>query len=235
MNSEVKIVGIMQPYFLPFFEQFRLIAACDLWVVFDTPQFSRKSWINRNRILNRDKGWAYVSVPVRHTGLTTSIQNTLIDCRQDWRGQIMDKLKVYQGNAPYYAVVRELIGSTLEAEYDTISRLNTALLRALCAYLGIDTPFVVASSFTIDHPEHCEPGEWALHIARHFGASEYRNASGGTELFDPSLYASHSITLSFHQHRTRSYATGSFTFVQDLSIVDWVMWNDPQTLSQWLD
>lgn len=234
MESESKIVGIMQPYFFPYFEQFRLISACDLWVVFDTVQFSRKSWITRNRILNRDKGTAYISVPVQHAGLDVKIKDAVIDSGQDWRNQVLNKLKIYQAEAPRYGAVRELVGDALAGEHETIADLNAMLLREVCRYLGISTPILIASSLTVDIPEQCEPGEWALHISKHLGASEYRNAAGGRALFDPELYARNGIALSFHEHCPRTYTTGSFTFVEDLSVIDWMMWNDREVLQAWL-
>lgn len=229
-----KCVGIMQPYFFPYFEQFRLIAACDLWVVFDTAQFTRKSWMTRNRILNRDKGTAYVSVPVQHTGLDTAIRDARIDDAQDWRGKLMDKLRVYQAEAPHYAAVRELVGDAVAGRHETLAALNTAILKTVCGNLGIDTPIEVASKLPLDLPAACEPGEWALHIARQLGATEYRNAAGGRALFDEALYAQHGIALTFHEHCPRQYATGRFDFVPDLSVIDWLMWNDRDTLRAWL-
>lgn len=234
MESKSKIIGIMQPYFFPYFEQFRLISACDLWVVFDTAQFSRKSWITRNRILNRDKGTSYVSIAVRHTGLDTTIKDARIDLAKDWRGEIMNKLKVYQAAAPNYAAVRDFIGDTVQGSHQTISTLNTEVLKAVCGYLRIATPILVASSLSLDIPDQCDPGEWALHISKNLGASEYRNAAGGKALFDSVLYAENGITLSFHEHRPRTYRTGRFNFVEDMSIIDWLMWNDREILEEWL-
>lgn len=227
-------VGIMQPYFLPYFEQFRLIAACDRWVVFDTAQYTRKSWMNRNRILNREKGTAYISVPVQHAGLDTAIRDARLDAAQDWRGKLLDKLRVYQADAPHYAAVRALVGDATAGQYDTLAVLNMALLRSVCSHLGIATPIEVASQLPLDLPEACAPGEWALPIARQLGATEYRNAAGGRALFDASLYTQHGIALSFHEACPRTYATGRFEFVPDLSIVDWLMWNDLDTLRDWL-
>lgn len=234
MEIEKKIVGIMQPYFFPYFEQFRLIDSCDLWVVFDSVQFSRKSWITRNRILNRDKGTSYISVAVRHTGLGTAIKDAQIEQSRNWRADIMDRLKVYQTEAPNYSVVRDFIGDILQTNHLTIGALNTAILVAVCRYLGISTPVLVASSLSLNIPDQCEPGEWALHISKSLGASEYRNAAGGKALFDPTLYSDNGIKLSFHEHQPRSYRTGSFNFVEDLSVIDWLMWNDREELQGWL-
>jgi hypothetical protein len=234
MEEKAMIVGIMQPYFFPYFEQFRLISACEKWVVFDTAQFTRKTWITRNRILNREKGLGYISVPIRHTGQVISINEAPIDNDQNWRGKVMDRLKPYHSEAPQYEVVREFVGDTLTGEFESVATLNTVILKAVCNYLGIATPILIASKLAIAMPDQCEPGEWALHISKSLGASEYRNAAGGRSLFDEELYANNGINLSFHEHTARKYSTGGFDFKEDLSIIDWMMWNDRKTLQDWL-
>ena len=42
----------MQPYFLPYVGYFQLIEAVDLFVVYDHIKYTKKGWINRNRLLN---------------------------------------------------------------------------------------------------------------------------------------------------------------------------------------
>lgn len=228
------IVGVMQPYFLPYFEHFRLLAACDRWVVFDVAQFTRKSWMTRNRIVNREKGTAYISVPVKHTGLDTPIHAAMLDDEQDWRGKLLGRLRIYKGEAPHYREVLALLDEVLQDDYKTLVSLNTALLRRICQHLEIGTPVLLCSEMGIDFPADCDAGEWAFHVAKTLGASEYRNPSGGKALFDPDFYMRNGMELSFHEHRPRQYATGSFEFVPDLSIVDWLMWNDRSTLQAWL-
>lgn len=225
-----KRVGIMQPYFFPYFEQFRLIAACDQWVVFDTVQYTRKSWMNRNRVLNREKGWAYVSVPIVNTGLDTRVMDALVDEAQPWRKVMLDRLRIYEREAPHYRAVRELIGDALASPAVSLAALNARLIACVNNYLGIHTPLVMASTLDFQAPEACAPGEWALHIAKHLGATEYRNAAGGVALFDPQMYASHGIELSFHVHRQHRYATGNLVFVEGLSVIDSMMWNSREQL-----
>ncbi len=228
------IVGIMQPYFLPYFEQFRLMAACDLWVVFDIAQFTRKSWMTRNRILNRDKGEAYISLPVRHAGGMVPVRDALVDEDRDWRGMLFDRLRVYEKEAPEYRAVTDSLADALAGRHGTVAATNTALLRWVAREMGITTPIVPCSDLDVAFPERCQPGEWALHISKAVNATEYRNPAGGKHLFDPELYARNGLRLSFHEHRPRTYPTGSLTFVPDLSVVDWMMWNPRDRLTEWL-
>ena len=45
-------VGIMQPYFLPYLGYWQLMNAVDTYVIYDNIEFTKNSWIRRNRILS---------------------------------------------------------------------------------------------------------------------------------------------------------------------------------------
>ncbi len=234
MPPPPQVLGIMQPYFFPYFEQFRLIASCDLWVVFDIVQYSHKSWINRNRVLNREKGTTYISVPVKHTGSKVTIKDALIDQSQNWREDVLNKLRVLKKRAPHYDRVVALVTQAMAGEHDSLGELNTAILRHICLELEIQTPIVVASQLPIKLPSKAEPDEWALHISKALKAKEYRNSAGGKSFFDSAKYTAEGIKLSFHKQVPRCYHTADFQFVPDLCIIDWLMWNDLTTLKEWL-
>lgn len=59
--SELKL-GIMQPYFFPYAGYFSLIDYSDKFVFFDTSQYIKKGWVNRNRILNPRGGVRFTSL-----------------------------------------------------------------------------------------------------------------------------------------------------------------------------
>ena len=44
-------LAIMQPYFLPYIGYFQLIAAVDTFVLYDNIKYTKKGWVNRNRML----------------------------------------------------------------------------------------------------------------------------------------------------------------------------------------
>ena len=68
----------MQPYFFPYLGYFELIARTDRWVVLDTVQYNRKSWMNRNRILHPNNGWQYINAPVHHAPRGTLIEKVFV-------------------------------------------------------------------------------------------------------------------------------------------------------------
>ena len=228
------ILGIMQPYFFPYPEHFRLLAACDLWVVFDSVKYQRRSWMNRNRILNRDREWSYLSVPVKRGRSDEPVSETSILPGSNWREGLEDSLRVYAHAAPFFDQTGALVADVLDGECSKLVDLNMKALEGVCAHLGIDTEVRRLSTLDLDLPDECAPGEWALHISRALGATEYRNPSGGRSIFDPAQFETAGIQLSFHEHRELRYPTGPFEFVPNLSILDAMMWVSQSELHSWV-
>ena len=54
----------MQPYFLPYVGYWQLIASVNQFVVYDNIKYTKKGWINRNR-LQRNGAPAVFSLPLR--------------------------------------------------------------------------------------------------------------------------------------------------------------------------
>ena len=48
----MKKVAIMQPYLFPYIGYFQLIHSSDEFIIYDNIEYTKKGWINRNRILS---------------------------------------------------------------------------------------------------------------------------------------------------------------------------------------
>ena len=57
-------LAIMQPYFLPYIGYFQLISAVDVFVVYDNIKYTKKGWINRNRIIQNGRDGVF-SLPLK--------------------------------------------------------------------------------------------------------------------------------------------------------------------------
>ncbi|ODR95896.1 hypothetical protein AUC70_03295 [Methyloceanibacter stevinii] len=222
----------MQPYFFPYAQQFRHIHQCERWIVFDTAKYTRKSWINRNRIANRDKDWAYISVPVAQGSSLGAIREASI-AQIGWQDKLFDQLQPYRGSAAFFDETMEIIRSCVVPESDTIADLNTRVLNVVCSSIGIETPIERLSELKLNMPDELGPGEWALAISEALGATAYSNAPGGKDLFDPNQYRARGIELEFYEPRPLVYATPGFDFTADLSIIDSLMWLGPTQVGRW--
>ena len=143
-------LGVMQPYFFPHIEYFRLIAECDLWIGFDTVKYNKKSWMSRNRILNRDKGWSYFGVPVSRQNSRAKISSTALVNSTDWRRDIFNKLKIYKNDAPYHAETLDFLRKIFRIDHNSLSNLNMFAIQNVCDFLGIKTKIASLSELSLD-------------------------------------------------------------------------------------
>lgn len=227
------ILGIMQPYFFPYLGHFALIAACDNWIVFDTSQYTRKSWMNRNRILHPKQGWQYISVPVANASLGIATSEILVKDLTTCREELLGKLSHYRKNAPYYKNVINLVQECFSTLADQrLVTLNTQALKLVTAYLGIPFRYQICSELELTFPPDMQAGDWALEISKQCGASVYVNPASGRQLFDPTAFNRSSIKLGFSEFSNFVYSVSGAEFEFGLSILDAMMWCSPNDIKQ---
>lgn len=230
-----KKLAIMQPYFFPYIGYFSLIQNTDHFVFFDTPQYIRKGWINRNRILNTKGEAVYFTVPVEKAARETPINQTLISQNANWQEKIFGQLTVYKKRAPHYMDVVELMREVIEKTYGNVAELAVASVIECCKYLGIDISYDVFSKMDLPELSVKESDEWALYITKEMGYGTYVNPPGGKSFFHSEKYTELGIELKFLQQELVAYRQLGQEFVPGLSIIDLMMFCKPQEILQMMD
>lgn len=227
-------IAIMQPYFFPYIGYFSLIMQSDAFIIFDTPQFMRKGWIERNRIGKLAGGSVYIKVPLNKADLATKIKDMSIDDASDWRRKILSQLDIYKKKAPYYNDVLALVEDVLSTDTLSIVQLNKISLEKVCHYLGLDKKFTVFSEMNLEIETPKAPDEWALNICKALGIKSYVNAAGGEEFFDANKYSDNDIKLYFVNQPIEEYKQLGNQFEPGLSIIDVMMFNSPEKIIEML-
>lgn len=227
-------LGIMQPYFFPYLGYFQLIASVRNGIVFDIVKYKRKSWMNRNRILNANGGWQYINVPVRTTEGTLIKDAQVIDLPGAY-SQICGQLDHYRGKAPFFDEVMELVdGAFTSTRTPGIGELNTRSLSVVCKYLGMDFNWSTCSEMQLALPVIEHAGQWALELSSLMGAQRYINLPGGREIFVTREWEQRGIELRFIAPSSFIYSTAPYNFEENLSILDVLMWNAPDTVTRYI-
>lgn len=227
--------GIMQPYFFPYLGHFALIAAVDEWIVFDITQYTRRSWINRNRVLHPRSGWQYISVPLVHSSIHMRILEATVASPQAQEQYLLGKLSHYKRRAPHYLAVREIVRRSFAHRIDDrLTSLNVSGLRTVCDYLGLRFRYKICSELNLDYPANLRAGGWAPWISGRLGADVYVNPLAGRALFDAAAFEREGVELLFLQFDSSPYETPGYTFENDLSILDVLMWNSPAIVMRML-
>jgi hypothetical protein len=230
-------LGIMQPYFLPYLGYISLIKHTDEFILFDTVQFIRHGWIERNRILKQDEGWQYINIPLQKHSHGTKIQNIKVNNLVNWQDRIIAQLGHYKKKSPFYNQTLEVINKGFAEKTESIVKLNYNTLNAVCEYLNISFNCSIFSERNIAIETVNSPDEWALNICKALGYNEYWNPPGGQEFFDKLKYEKAGIKLIFHKIISSVYSQYKDTqnFEPNLSIIDVMMFNSVEKINQMLD
>jgi len=229
------ILGIMQPYFFPYLGYFDLINCSDHWVVFDTAQYIRHGWVNRNRILHPKESWQYIIVPIKKNAREEKIANIQINNDTDWKNKILGQLQHYKKHARYYGETLKLVEDCLDLDETHLSRLNAGIIAKICTYLGIPFKYEFFSEMNLELGLVEGPGDWALRISQALGAIEYVNPPGGRDIFDFSKFEDLGIKLTIREIPPLEYTCRKYEFIPGLSIIDVLMWNTPTQIKSFLD
>ncbi|MFJ4145190.1 WbqC family protein [Pseudomonas sp. NPDC089734] len=230
----INTLGIMQPYFFPYLGYFQLIASVERGILFDTVQYKRKSWMNRNRVLDDKGGWQYITVPVK-AGDGILIENTQVIDPASALKRIQGQLQHYRACAPFFQQTLHLLDQSFESARSlSIGELNTQALKVICEYLGIAFNWVPCSEMKLELPPITHAGQWALEISSLLGARRYINAPGGREIFIPREWEKRGIELRFLKPSPFTYPTAPYPFIENLSILDVLMWNEPEVIVDYI-
>jgi hypothetical protein len=228
----MKKVAIMQPYFLPYIGYFQLLNAVDEFVVYDNIEFSKKGWINRNRILVNGKD-DYITLPLKKDSDFLHIrERRLADTWPQDGKKMLNRLTESYRKAPQFEVVFPIAQKIiLSAEANLFLFLHHSL-QTISEYLGIATPIVVSSTIQADHSLKAE--HRVVSICKAEQATTYINPIGGVELYDRKFFSDNGLELRFLQANAINYKQFSNEFVPWLSIIDVMMFNRKEEIQNWL-
>jgi hypothetical protein len=219
-------LAIMQPYFFPYIGYFQLIAAADVFVVYDNIKYTKKGWINRNRMLQNGKDVMF-SVPLK------SDSDSLDVCERELaadfnRDKLLNQIKGAYRRAPYFAQTLPLVEQIVRHEEPNLFRyLHNSIVKT-CEHLEIKTEIKLSSDIAIDHTLQSQDKVLALCAAT--GASTYVNAIGGMELYSKISFQEKGIDLKFIKTLPYEYMQLGDEFVPWLSIIDVMMFNPLSTI-----
>jgi len=225
----------MQPYFFPYLGYFDLICSSTRWIFFDTVQYIRHGWINRNRILHPEEGWQYIIVPLMKHKRESLIRDVRLVDASAWRQRIKGQLQHYRGKAPFFYSVEKLIDECLAIEESSIARLDAQIIDLVCRHIGIRFEYSFFSEMDLNLGPVTRPGDWALLISEALGAREYVNLPGGAHLFDLAQFDERGITLTIRNCPVFEYPCNGYIFEPNLSIIDVLMWNSPEAIGGFLE
>lgn len=225
------IIGIMQPYFIPYIGYWQLMNAVDKYIVHDDVNYIKGGWINRNQILVNGVP-KYINILLADASSNKNINQTRILNDSKHVNSNLRMIELAYKKAPYFMRIFPLIEDILRCGEENIVAYLMNSFKIICAYLDIKTEIILSSE--VDKDCSLRGQDRVLNICESFKADQYYNAIGGKELYSFRAFEERGIKLSFVQTDNIVYKQFKNEFRSNLSILDVMMFNSSTQIQEML-
>jgi hypothetical protein len=221
-------VAIMQPTYLPWLGYFGMIEQVDTFIIFDSVQFSKRSWQQRNQIKTAS-GPMCLTVPVSSKGKRGQLINEVeIDSTRNYHTAHIASLENNYRKSPFFSDYSPELFSLLEKEHVSLSELTAELIVWFCKVLGIKTTIKYSSKMENTGTK----ADLLAMLCEQVDTTEYVSAPGSREYLEESdAFDKRSIPIKYHEYDHPEYPQLFGEFVPYMSIIDLLFNVGPESLS----
>ena len=211
------IVSIHQPNFLPWIGFFSKVLQSDVFVLLDNVQYTKNSFINRNRI-KTPQGVKWLTVPVRTKArFGQLIKEVEINKNVDWRQQHLKTLEMCYKRSKFFGLIfKNITDIYYKCSWSNLAVFNIELLNWLFSLLEINTKIILASQLNVKG----KGTDLLINIVKAVNGDTYLSGFGGVNYQNEELFKINGIKLRYYEFSHPIYPQLWGDFVPNLSIID---------------
>lgn len=198
-------VAIMQPYFLPYLGYFQLIALSDIFIIYDDVEYTKKGWINRNRIFLNDKV-STITLPLQKDSDFCKIKERKL--ASNWgklKNKVINQIVNQYRHSPHFHDVFPSIEKILMHSTERLDLFLINSIKELCTLLGLKAQIQISSE--IADTTSIKAQEKIFTLCKKVEAQSYLNPIGGRELYNKNEFKQRGLQLSFVEMSINSLET----------------------------
>jgi hypothetical protein len=174
------IVSIHQPAYLPWLGYIHKINLADTFIFFDTTQFEKNSFINRNKI-KTPNGPIWLTIPVKLKNHFEKEIRQIETANQDWREKHWQAIEMNYKKAKYWEQYADELGKLYQKEYNNIADLCYGQLILFLSWLNVKTKIIRSSEL---EPRQSKKLNLVLGILEEVKADSYVSGALGRDYID---------------------------------------------------
>ena len=183
-------ISIVQSNYVPWKGFFDLIGQCDEYVIFDSVQYVKRHWHNRNRIKTAN-GIEWLTIPVVSKGRFEQPIDQ-VEIEKPWADKHWRALELAYKHAPFF----QHYAPTIKGWYELADKkilltdVNAVFLSGVCGMLGLKTRITRDTAY----PAEGVKTERLLGILRAAGADRYLSGPSAQAYLDESAFKAAGVT-----------------------------------------
>jgi hypothetical protein len=215
----MKRIAILQSNYIPWIGYFDIIKSVDEFIVYDSVQYTKNDWRNRNRIKTAS-GIQWLSIPV-HT--SNSFGQSIKDVRivdSNWTKKHWRSLESSLNKAEHFDEYRDIWFQLYEdaRNMEFLHDVNLLFLKTLCRNLGVSTTINLDTSIEFSGNS---PTAKLISICKASGADYYLTGPSALSYLEMDLFQESRINLEIIDYsKYRQYKQLFGRFESNLSVLD---------------
>ena len=216
-------ISIHKPAYLPWLGYFDKIINSDIFIYFNSVQFEKNSFINRNKI-KTPNGESWLTIPVKTKDYKEkNISQLEIDYSRNWINSHLKTIESCYKKSVNYNKVFEVYKLSLEKEHVLLSDLCYEQLLCFLELLNVKDKIIIKSS-SLNLQE--KKSDLVLEICKHFKANTYLSGKFGSDYLLTDTFTENNIEIKFQDFISPTYNQLWGSFIPNLGVIDYLMNNN---------
>ena len=204
----IKAGIISQSNFLPWRGYFASLRKVETLVFYDTEQYTRRDWRNRNRIWNGND-WEWLSAPVQSKGNYLTPINSMkllnVEVVPSVISRIKDRYRMYSRTEGFDFVIKMLSDAR---KFEFLSDINQFTTKRVCEYLKIELEFL---NQEIDYKK-IDKSLKLIKICQDFRIQNYFTGPSGKNYLDDEEFKKAGVEVSYFDFDDLEHTTDSVEY-----------------------
>lgn len=215
-----KMIGIMQPTYMPWMGYFSMIDQTDAFVFLDNVQLAGRSWQVRNKIKLNDKE-KMLTIPVdKSVNRDERMINNTPYMGEAWKKSHLQTIHQAYRKSLFYKEVMEFLEPLYLKVYSSVGKMNIVLISEICRQIGIGTQLHLASEL----PVNGHKDDLLVEICQALKSDVYLSAQGSAVYIEKDTaggaFVRHGIELLYLNYEHPEYGQQGEHFIAYLGIYD---------------
>ena len=226
------MVAIHQPHYFPWLGYLAKMASVDKFILMDTVQLEKRSYMLRNRIIDPDGEIRYLNISCeKKNHFCQEYRNIETKDFEVWTNRQKGILISAYKKCQWFDEVWNTIAPIFREEHEYLCDVTVHSLNILRELFGIETPLILQSDIEIDNS--LKKGQLILGLCKAVGADTYYAGRGASmQYLSTEECEKEGIHVKFQDFRHPVYAQiGNHSFVPGLSALD-LLFNNGSKVSR---
>lgn len=210
-----KILGCLQPTYLPWIPFFERIILSDIFIILDDVEYSKNSNHNRNYIKNNFRK-TLLTVPVKYKN-RVMIKDIEIDNTKNWKKKHWETIKQTYGKMFFFNDFNKELEQIYTKDWIYLAKLNIEIIKLFMKYFKINTKIYISSKISIEGKENYK----LINLCKYFGADTFIVKRNTQHYHPEKIFLESGIKFKYISNRAIKYTQKGNNFIPFLSILDY--------------